>query len=513
MAKFLAVEWDNKEIRLVIARQRGNEAVLEQAKTIPLANSSGTAQSITKLLQDALNDQQLKRLECLATVGRPDIELKDLSLPPAPDHELPDMVRFQALRDFTHLGDDWPIDFIPLPGSAEEQRSVMTGAISPTVLAEITQVFTAVDLKLQHLVLRPCAAASLLARRRPQHSQVRMLVDMLGDEVDLTVLVGDTPIFMRTARLPADSRHSESARPLIGEIRRTIAAVHNRLHDRRVEAVVLCGNGLIEQSLSEQIRQEINLPVELFDPFAEFGLEGGLERKLPADRSRFVPLLGLIAGAAAQSRHDMDFLDPRRPPVPRNYRRELAAAAALVGVLLLAFIGWTWWSLSELDAQILATNDASKQLDAKIKQVDQLQKEMGDIEKWMSGDIAWLDVLHDVSTNAPKAQEAMLRSLNGRSSDKSGGTITLEGMLSKQESFSALEQRMRDNYRQGTVREINRTSPSERYPWNFKADMAIETALADTKKPVAPPPAKSSPTSPKVEKKSDSPKVPPGKQP
>ena len=58
-------------------------------------------------------------------------------MPPAPDEELPDMVRFQAMRDFTQLSDDTPLDFIPLRADGEEHRNVLAAAISNELLSEI----------------------------------------------------------------------------------------------------------------------------------------------------------------------------------------------------------------------------------------------------------------------------------------------------------------------------------------------------------------------------------------
>ena len=60
-------------------------------------------------------------------------------------------------------------------------------------MAEIEVTCQSANLTPERLVLRPCAAASLLSRMHPaDESKLRLLVDLLADEADLTVLAGDT---------------------------------------------------------------------------------------------------------------------------------------------------------------------------------------------------------------------------------------------------------------------------------------------------------------------------------
>jgi Tfp pilus assembly PilM family ATPase len=430
MSKYLALEWDEHEIRVAIASQRGATAVLERAFAAPLPppaeDKPHDAASIAAVLRQALAGESLRKIETLAVVGRTSIELKEMSLPPAPDDELPDMVRFQALRDFTQMSDDTPLDFIPLPGEDAEHKTVLAAAISNELLGEIRATCEQAGLALNHLVLRPCASASLLQRHHPAEGQVRMFVDLLGDEVDLTVIDQDTPLLMRTTRLPGDASQPEYCRPLFLEIRRTIASVQNKLHGRRVEKIWLCGDGPSQKTLSEMVKSELDLPTELFDPFAEFEQAGGLRDRLPAHHSRFAPVLGLLADAAAGSRHAIDFLDPRRRPVPKTRRREIAIAAVCASTLLLMFIGWTWWRLRSMDNEITALTQRRNTLDSDLKKNKQAEKDAEELDRWLAGDIPWLDVLYRLSKEGPKAEDAMLTGFKADVEKGGGSKLTMD---------------------------------------------------------------------------------------
>src|SRR5207253_653753 len=91
-------------------------------------------------------------------------------------------------------------------------------------------------------------------------------VDLLTEEADLTVLAGDSPVFMRTARLPGEAAHADPLRFLLPEIRRTIAAVHARFQGRQIEQVYLCGEGSAQETLAREIGRELDLAAELFNP-------------------------------------------------------------------------------------------------------------------------------------------------------------------------------------------------------------------------------------------------------
>ena len=180
MPHLLAIEWDDAEARLAVAEVRRDSVVLEQAFSITLessrlksgAESAGPVSmsgahdlgAIGNQINEALTARGIRRGKTLVAVGRANIELKNLTLPPAPEDELPELVRFQAEREFNALSDEWPLDFIPLPSEPEEQLTVLAAAISPELIAEIQITCQGANLAPQRLILRPaprphCCAA------------------------------------------------------------------------------------------------------------------------------------------------------------------------------------------------------------------------------------------------------------------------------------------------------------------------------------------------------------------
>src|SRR5438046_511642 len=245
MSRFVALEWDAKEARVVIGRKRTGGVTVEQALAVPLPQreEGSTAEpDVGSVLARALAEQGVARSEALVAVGRANIELRFLSTPPVPEEELPEIVRFQAMRQFTTLGDDWPLDFVPLAPNADGGMNVLAAAIAPELLEQIRKACSAANITVSRLVLRPFAAASLL-KNQLDDGQCRMIVDLLRDEADLTVLIGSQVIFPRTVSLPLVSEAEVLGRTLLAEGRRTIIAAQNQLGGRRVEEVILFGDG------------------------------------------------------------------------------------------------------------------------------------------------------------------------------------------------------------------------------------------------------------------------------
>src|SRR4051794_24597364 len=161
MSRFVGLEWDAKEARVVIGRKRTSGVAVDHALVVPLPQrEEGTTAEpdVGSVLARALADQGVARSEALVAVGRASIELRFLSTPPVPEDELPDVVRFQAMRQFTTLGDNWPLDFVPLGPNADGGMNVLAAAISPELLEQIRKDCSVAGITVSRLVLRPFAA-------------------------------------------------------------------------------------------------------------------------------------------------------------------------------------------------------------------------------------------------------------------------------------------------------------------------------------------------------------------
>src|SRR3989339_670961 len=163
MARILALEFNDVQARLVVASSRGDRALVEHAFCVPLAPAGpreGAEQpNPGQRIAAALADRGIGRLDTFVAVGRTQIELRRISVPPSPADELPDLVRFQAMKEFNTLKEDWPLDFVPLDDQEDGPRNVLAATIDSALVDEIGKTCEPAGLKPRRLILRPCATA------------------------------------------------------------------------------------------------------------------------------------------------------------------------------------------------------------------------------------------------------------------------------------------------------------------------------------------------------------------
>jgi Tfp pilus assembly PilM family ATPase len=487
MSRLLAFEWDAREARVVVARTTGKSVEVEQAFSVPLAEPAevvpegSPAEAVPEgppaeaglaelgpRLAAACRERNVGRCQALVTVPRGKIELRLLQVPPAPDEELPELVRFQALRQFTSLGEDWPLDFIPLQSADPQQVRVLAAAVAPAVVVEVRQICEALDSPPTSLVLRPFAAASFFSRFTAA-DRCRLMVELFVEEADLNVVAGGQVLLLRSVRLPAQNRDAA----LVGEIRRTLAAARNQLGDQIVEAVMLLGGAAELGSLPTVLRDQLKLEVESFDPLDGAQLTAEARRSL-ADRSgRFAALLGMVYDEAEERRHGIDFLKPRQRPLPPSRGRRYTAVAAAAAAVLLLLGGLIAWQIQGYSRRVAELQTESKNLDNPVKAAEQLRAEVAVIDAFAAGDVNWLDELYGLSQKFPNADEALVDVVTFSTRTEGGGLVYLEGYVRDPAIIEKMESKLRDARRQVTGSGTTFDERQPEYRWQFKERIVI----------------------------------------
>ncbi len=485
MAKLIALEWDGREARVAVARSRPGSIVVEHAFALDLGPSDPGQTfadvSVGERVARELATRGVRYTDALVAVGRASIELRVLNVPPAPSDELPDMVRFQAMRQFSALGDDWPLDFVVLE-QTEEETNVLAAAISPEMVLQLQQTCEAGNLKPRSLVLRPFAAASLL-QRSSLSSGCRLMVDILADEADLTVVLDGKVGFMRTVRRAHIDDPEKSNRSLIGEIRRTMVAAQNQLGGRVVEGVIVCGDAEDHGTLKDQIEEQLSLPTKLLDPFESVTFDSQLRR--PVHPGRFAPLLGMLLNEVRGSEHSINFLNPRRrKEASSGTGRNLLYAGLAAGVLAV-LAGGVWMFWADQQSQLRAYNEEYQSL---LKREPVSQKDIKEAEKvdlWVEGDINWLDELRDLSEKYPDADEAIVTNFVATSRD-TGGRMTLSCQTANTSVIAEAVDGIRDARHQVISKNRGLTKDQSRYSTKVTLQVNVSPASEAETEPTPP---------------------------
>lgn len=487
MPRLMALEWNDSEARVAVASLRGKEAVLEQAFSVSMLSSGSQPVEPGQRLAAALAARGVGRLETLVAIGRTNIELRQLTVPPAPEEELPDMVRFQALREFNAMQEDWALDYLPIDESSDQPQTVLAAAIAPEQVEQVRQTCQKAGVKPKRLVLRPCAAASLFCRRQADgRPRVRLLVDLLEDETDLTVMVDRKVIFLRTARLPGDPLcEAEAAQALVAEFRRTMAAVQNQLGGRKVESIVLCGSGLPHGKLAELIDERLGVPTELFDPFTGLKLAGELGDQTPEHSGRFAPLLGMLLDELHGERHTIDFLHPRRRPAPPSRRPTYLLAVVAALLILVVPVFYIWMQRQSMQGEIEQMRNNLTAVNKDIAELSKAKKAVEAVDQWRSGDAVWLDEMRWLVEKFPAAKDAKLTELT-LTHEAQGPKMRMEILAKSSEARESIEKNLFDEkHHLIPDGELRSASDSKEYAWQFGGTVTVGEQRKAAKTPRA----------------------------
>lgn len=489
MAKLIAIEWDRKELRVLAGSRRGTQIHVENAVAVamPAAAEEDSAQVVnaTAAIGQALNKLRIAKGEAILSVGRGNVELRTLQLPKVGADDLPDMVRFQALKQFAGLSESTPIDYVVLPDSAasgEDNLTILAAALSTSAQKEMQKQAADAGLEIQKVVLRPFAVSQLLPLTDDElRKQNLLMVDILGDEADLTIVEKGCVVFIRSVKLPS-SDESVVGQWLVGEMRRTLMAAAGQRNGLKVDQVLVWAQQSVADSLSDRAATQLQLPIQVIDPFTKVKVDDDAKKSLQEiGKSKFAPLLGVLVAEAAGHKHDIDFMNPkRRPPKEKpiaRYALMAAAAASLLfgGAYLYYSSHWA------LDAQIADLSQQSKDLDELVQVAQQNTRRWKSVESFVDKEVNWLDELERMSNNLPPASEVIIRdanfALNNRGKDLA--TISANGLTKDKDTHKEIEDKLRSPYYKvqpkTSTRILQKIEGLEEYSWAFDGDMIMTT--------------------------------------
>jgi Tfp pilus assembly PilM family ATPase len=474
MSHLLAVDWDQHETRYVLASVSGEKLRVQALAAVPLVDvvEGGEAPhpDVGNSLRAALAEKKVGRPQALVGVDRSGIELLHLTLPPAQDAELPDMVANQVMRDAAQVNEHWVIDFLPLSESPHSSRPVVATAMSPDQFQRILSTCDVAGLKPSRLLFRPLATASLVNRLASPPERVCLIVDRLTDEVDLIVVVEGKPVLLRTVRLPNVVNEDKALQRLLAEINRTAAvAMQNETDGGPVERVYLLGSSDKRNRLGDRITNQLFLPVTVVDPFDGTEIS---EELWPTSPGRFAPLVGMLLDEVHQG-HAVDFLHPRKRPEPPNYRRLVVGAAALVLTIILGVGYFIWSGLAALDGEIEQLAQRKSEQDKLLKEAVAQKRVVDAIGAWQAGDVNWLDELRDLSQRLPPSHDMIVLRMTMSPMRNAGGSVDMQCLVRDPSIVVRMEQGIRDQFHQVRSKDIRQRGEDKAYTWQFSSSMYV----------------------------------------
>ena len=455
--RIVSIDRDDIQCRVLLADRSASGIIINDAFSISL---EGTEEEKQQALIDGLKQRGVGRTDTIFGVERSDAELQTLELPNAPDDELPSLVRFQGLREFSQLTEDAPLDFYRIePLSGEDSVKVLAAAVPSSLVKEINTICEAADLRTSRAILRPTALARLL-QRMTGSNDIQLMVDVLADHANLSVVRGDMIVFTRSVRLSQHADLEQQCRSLLSEVRRTLAASANQLEGERVQRIVIWGNDEQPNTLTNLLRDKLEIPVEQLDPFAIVEAR----TVLPPNASHFAAAIALLDSADGGD-HILDFLNPRKEAAPPDNRRLYAIAGIGAAAILLLIAGFLWWQMSDLDSQISSLEARSLELDEDVSFAQTKVEELEELEQWQAQGANWLEEMHSMMSKLPEHEKLKISKFTAMTSVDGGGRITMGAVVDEPKSVTLAERNLQDDWHTVTNKGWQPNPDERRYPW------------------------------------------------
>ena len=405
----VAIEFDDNQIFLASMQTASRRSQLKHVACIP---ASGTTEEITAALEAKINEAGLTKSDACVVIGRDDVELRLLDVPPAPKNELPGMVRFLAKNKFASLNDSWMLDFVRLSGDANTTGRVMAAGLSPESKKRFKQIVGNAGLRLRNIVFRPYAITKYLSDKL-ESTGPTVLVEPIGDEAEIMVMQGKSIIAVRKFKLTGDNH----TRQLEREIKRTVATESATLDGKPLSKIILLGKSESLEPIGESLANSLDVGYEVIDP--EKDPFHGSEVKKIDDSNRVAALIGALS--ESDDMEGLDFLNPRQPTIEKRDYSKWRLYGWVAAAVFLLMCGFGWWTLSNQSKEIQAMQASLASITAKNQgnganqpAVEDTLQEVGAIDDCVLASTNWQENLLTYSQHALTADDAIVDRLEGR---------------------------------------------------------------------------------------------------
>lgn len=417
-SRMLCLDWDKRYVRILVAKVGKGALRLEDAHShrIPPELDIDDPAVLGAFIKDVLAKHHIRNRQVIVDVPRDKAVIARLPLPPTPLDELPDVVRFQAVKELPFPVDEAAIDFVTLVSDpvAKTATEVLLTAVRRDVLERIRATCLAAGLTPARIGLRPYANLVALTHLPDMADKRVLFVDVGPAMTEINVIRSGALAFTRAANVSVpvqgdDEAAWESSRltvvggqndqviadaiqDLVVEVVRSLQAYRATESNVLIDNVVVAGGTGVETELAQALEKRLALATELFDPTLALGVSGARGAELRG----FASVLGLAWGLGTQGLLELDFLNPkkvvrRRDTIIRNARMAGIAAAVVIAAGL-----WTLYTNYQAKAAELKVIQARiETLRKDLKATREIANRATEWDEWNS-EAVWIEHLNTI---------------------------------------------------------------------------------------------------------------------
>ena len=469
MAKFLAIDWDETECRYAVATLQNEKTVIHDAGIVPIDDEfESPLDALSMAVHSLCKEEHIGSCPLLISLGRNEVEWLQQKLPPCKESEIPLLLKNQVLREISGSTEADPLDYLILESSSAGHR-VLALTISHTFRRSLTRTFRSLGHPPLRVGFRAGNAAEIVFQNPAlldgEPAEPRLVVDRVGNDVDLIIIAEERIAAIRSFRLPAENQQKS----LADEIERTLTIGLEGDDPLPIRHAVLFGDGT-ETELPEYLSQS-GLTVQFLNPFA---LPNVSASKNVSDPEKFAPLVGSFLVQTQKIKPVIDFLHPKEAPKPPNYTQPALLALALLGMICCGLYYWNHGVVSGMEERLANIKKEHQEVAAKLQATLPSWNMLRQTQIWELQNVVWLDVLKDLSEVLPTNTDLVVAQMTlttgpVNNDPRFAGTIAMSGMVSNPSVLMKLQNDLSSSGRDRV--QFSPPSPNPAgggYPWLFR---------------------------------------------
>lgn len=480
MSDFLAIDLEPHRICGIEGTVTSGSLKIRKsfALEVPESVSADDPQGIGEWLKGELRKAGVSAGQVCVSLPREDVIVRHIEAPDVTDDELPDLVRYQAAAKSTIPLDHLTLDFLPLPRRSDTSvRDVLVATVHQDRIKRLRKIATAAGLNLQSVGVSSMSTAALvtLEEQRIKHGagEVSVVIAQHGDRVEISILGAAHLHFTHSTQVLGEGQLS----PILAEISRSLIALQKRLPDSRVVRCWMIGSPDENAKLSDAIKDRFNCEIRQLDPFCA---QGVVLDCTPVDEPHgaFGGPIGQLISQSQDVSTVVDFLNPRRPAVKKDYSgiKKIAALVAAVMITSGLFV-YRHYRVADLQKDIKSvggeTTDQEKMLDELAPKV----VVAGIVGDWADSRVNWLQEAETLAQTINGTEQYYLTKISfGMGMTTERGSISTTGFAKSRFDVETLNSELM----QRADLEVNAGSPYKKsgrdgdYPGQFELDLSLK---------------------------------------
>jgi Tfp pilus assembly PilM family ATPase/Tfp pilus assembly protein PilN len=428
---FLVVDLDPTAIRVLEVSPSTQGPFLKWGATmVDRANGKPYREAATEGLQQLLSTHGMTARETRLLLSGPSTVTLPLDLPPLPAKEVPNAVRWSALRAMPFPMGEAVFDHHSLGAkSGEQEQTVLVAAVRRSALDESVGILQAAGLSPVQVTVLPLALSGLMHALPVKSKETTLLLDLRPHLATLIFFRGHELHMVRSlaaeggAPAKGNAESKGTLQKLVDEIWLSLAYYQERFSGEKIHRLLVAGSTQDLDRVQSALSEAVGIAVEPVN-LSSVLLSMGKEQPMP-------PALAAAAGILFDpSKVNLLPREIRYSKQRKVLRTALRAAAVTLLLGVLAWTGIETLEVRQKRQEVLEHRAAQERMSSVAEEVRRFQHASATIaptlsiyEEPLAFNRRWLGALKALSVAAPPAL-----SLTGIESDGTRG-LKMKGLV------------------------------------------------------------------------------------